>query len=353
MNKRTLFVLLGATVLCSCGSKKTDNENTVVKVKTSLVQEASGETGLSYPGTIEEMSGSDISFATAGTIKSLSIHDGQAVSAGQTLGVLDPTTTDNAIVMAASATQQARETLNQAEDAYTRMKSLHDKGSLPDIQWVEIQTKVSNARLMLKQAQASEQIARKGKTDTRLVAPFSGYISHKNAEVGQNVMPGVSVARVVKIDQVKVVLSIPEDEINNIKVGQQVRFSVASLGNESFSGTIQEKGVSADAISRCYKVKAVVSNGSHCLLPGMVCDASIIENTGTQQISLPANIIQIDIDNKPFVWTVSNGKAHKKFITLGDNIGNRVLIIDGLTVNDKVIISGQQKVYEGGAVKEN
>lgn len=352
MQKGTILIMLATTLICSCGNKGKQNEANIVKVKTAIVSETANANGLAYPGTIEEISGTDLSFATAGTIKSLNISEGQTVGAGQVLGTLDPIAMDNSITMAASATQQAKETLHQIEDAYARMKSLHDKGSLPEIQWVEIQTKISNARLMLKQAQASEQIARKGKTDTRLVAPFSGYISEKTAEVGQNVLPSVVVAKLVKIDQVKVCISVPEDEINNVRVGQTVHFTVASLGNEIFSGTIQEKCVSADPVSRSYKVKAVVANGNHRLLPGMVCDANILEKSRSQQITLPANIIQIDVDNKPFVWTIAKGKAHKKFVTLGENIGNRVVIASGLTTSDKIIVEGQQKVYEGGQVKE-
>lgn len=73
--------------------------------------------------------------------------------------------------------------LSQAEDTYRRMKQLHTAGSLPDIQWVDAQTKLSQARALVRQTRAAEAIARKGMTDTRLIAPFSGYISKKTAEV--------------------------------------------------------------------------------------------------------------------------------------------------------------------------
>jgi len=352
MQKRTLFIISMTALICSCNGKKEIKDTQSIQVKTTTVTQTFATNEITYPGTIEEESGADLSFASAGTIKSLNIHEGQNVSTGQFLGALDATTMNNGVVMAEATKKQAQESLAQAEDAYARMKMMHDNGSLTEIKWIEIQTQVNQARQMLKQAEASENIARKGSVDTRLTAPFSGYISRRSAEVGQNVLPGLSVARLVKIDNVKLVLSIPEDEISEVKIGQKVVFSVSSLGGQVFMGIIKEKDIAADPISRSYKVKALVENKDHCLLPGMVCDANIVSNDAQQAIVLPANIVQIDIDNRPFVWIAKNGKAEKTFISLGKNVGNNVIVTSGLSDGMKVISEGQQKVYNGAKIKE-
>ncbi|MGI6242489.1 MAG: efflux RND transporter periplasmic adaptor subunit [Prevotella sp.] len=352
MNKLNWTIALLSMVFLAtgCGKKKQDVEN-IVKVKTMAAGSMDFTHQQSYPGSIEEMSGTSLSFAAAGTIKSLNISEGQYVKAGQLIGVIDATTTGNALTMAKATTAQARESLNQAEDAYRRMKMLHDNGSLPEIKWVEVKTKVSQARQMLSQAQAAETIARKGLNDTRLLAPFSGYISKKTAETGQNVLPGQPVATLVKIEQVKVKLSVPEDEIADIKIGQELQFTVSSLGDNVFSGKVTEKNIAADAISRAYTVKGVVNNADHKLLPGMVCDVYTSGST-TEGVSLPANIIQIDFDSHPFVWVVQNGTVTKKTVVLGKNVGENVIITKGLEKGAKVIVSGQQKVSSGMKVQE-
>ncbi len=352
MRKRTLFIISMTVLMCSCTGTKEKKDTQSIQVKTTTVTHTFAANEVTYAGTIEEESGADLSFASAGTIKSLNIHEGQNVAAGQFLGALDATTMNNGVVMAEATTKQAQESLAQAEDAYARMKMMHDNGSLPEIKWIEIQTQVNQARQMLRQAEASEKIARKGSTDTRLTAPFSGFISRKNSEVGQNVLPGLSVARLVRIDNVKLVLSIPEDEISKVSIGQKVAFSVSSLGGRSFMGIIKEKDIAADPISRSYKVKALVANADHSLLPGMVCDASIISNDAQKAIVIPANIVQIDIDNNPFVWIARNGKAEKVFVTLDKNVGNNVIVSTGLSDGMKVITEGQQKVYNGAEIKE-
>lgn len=339
-----IFFVMG----CSHKNKQSDN---IVNVKTMTVSRLGISENSSYPGTIEEVDGTSLSFSTAGTIKALYIHEGQQVSAGQIIGVVDASTSANAVTMAKATTNQARESVRQAEDAYRRMKMLHDNGSLPEIKWVEVETKVSQAKQMLTQAQAAEQIARKGLSDTRLKAPFSGYIVGKNAEVGQNVIPGQPIAKLVRIDQVKVKISVPEEDLSHINVGQTITFNVSSLGKENYTGKITEKNVSADPISRAYTVKALVNNANRKLLPGMVCDA-YIHDTSTQAtgITLPANIIQIDVDNKPFVWVVEKGKAVKRMITLGNDAGENIVIESGLNEGEKVIIEGQQKVSNGQKV---
>ena len=75
-----------------------------------------------------------------------------------------------------------------------------------------------------------------------------------------------------------------------------------------------------------------------------------LQPTGQTIVKLPAEIIQIDADNHPFVWTVADGKARKTYVTLGQNIGDMVQIAEGLKAGDKVICEGQQKVSNGMTV---
>lgn len=90
----------------------------------------------------------------------------------------------------------------------------------------------------------------------------------------------------------------------------------------------------------------------HRLLPGMVCDVSVVSPGRAASASLPANIVQIDTDNRPFVWTLSGGKAKKTMIKVGGYAGDRILVSSGLRAGDKVIVEGQQKVSNGMKVSE-
>lgn len=337
-NKTCVMLLAGMLMLGSCGEKnRKERAVEPVNVKTMTVQQETADGLQGYSGTLEEMSGSSLSFASVGTLRSVSVGESQMVRQGQLVATIDETSLKSAHEAALAAKEQAL-------DAEQRMKLLHDAGSLPEIKWIEVQTQV-------RQAISAEKMAKKALTDTRLYAPFSGYVAEKQAEAGQSVAPGVPIVKLVRIDHVKVSISVPEEEIAQIHTGQSLQVKVPALGGKTFEAKVAEKGVTADALSRSYEVKGIIGNPQHELLPGMIAEVHL-GTMGTSQhkeqsITLPAEIIQIDADNRPFVWTVVDNKAQKAYVTLGQNIGDNVQISKGLKAGDKVICEGQQKVSNG------
>ena len=334
MKKVHFMMAAGALMaLCSCGEKKQTAEEQTVRVKVQQIQAeaVNGEQGFS--GTIEEQSGASLSFATSGTIKRIYINEGQTVGAGQLIAELDPTTMQNAYTISKTA-------LEQAQDTYNRMKELHDDGSLPEMQWIAVENQ-------LKTAVASEAMAKKTLTDTKLYAPFSGYIAEKNAEVGQIAAPGMSVVKLVSIGSVKVKISVPEDDVQRIKKGSSMKIIVPALGNRQFSGNVTERGVSADPRSRTYEVKATINNHEGQLLPGMICQAFTNYMQGATGVFIPANLVQLDSDNKTFVWVVNGGKAVKREIFISNETAQGAQVSGGLSDGDQLIVAGQQKVSNG------
>ena len=332
--------MMAATVLmalCSCGEKKQAAAEQTVRVKVQQIQAeaVNGEQGFS--GTIEEQSGSSLSFATSGTIKRIYVSEGQTVGAGQLIGELDPTTMQNAYTISKTA-------LEQAQDTYNRMKELHDDGSLPEMQWIAVENQ-------LKTAVASEAMAKKTLTDTKLYAPFSGYIAEKNAEVGQIAAPGMSVVKLVSIGSVKVKISVPEDDIQRISKGSSMKIIVPALGNRQFEGRVSERGVSADPRSRTYEVKATIANHDGQLLPGMICQAFTNYMQGATGVFVSANLVQLDSDNKTFVWVVNGGKAVKREIFISSETAQGAQVSGGLSDGDQIIVAGQQKVSNGMKVE--
>ncbi|MGN1264876.1 MAG: efflux RND transporter periplasmic adaptor subunit [Muribaculaceae bacterium] len=304
-----------------------------VKVKVMKVAAIAQSGVRQFSGTVEESSGSELSFASIGKVSQIRVEAGQRVRKGDLIAALDEATLQNTHLAAASM-------LEQAEDAYRRMKQLHDSGSLPEIQWVEVQSK-------LKQAQSAEAIAKKNLADGRLYAPFSGVIASKNVEVGQNVMPGMPVVKLVTIGTVKVKVSVPEGEVADIAIGQAANVEVMALGGKTFQGKVTEKGIVANSLSRAYEVKASVNNPNGELMPGMICSLTFSKHNDSAAIVLPCPVVALDSNNQPFVWVNEKGKAQKREVTTGALTRDGVTITSGLAVGDEVIVEGQQKVSNG------
>lgn len=326
-----ILCLLALTV-AGC-KEQVGQEKSPVKVRVMSVERVLTEDGLGrFSGTVEESSATTLSFPVSGTVQRICVEAGQRVSKGELVAVLDEEVLRNDYDSAAAM-------LEQAEDAYSRMKQLYDAGSLPEMQWVEVQSR-------LKQAQSAERISKKNLVDGKLYAPFSGVVSEKNVEVGHNVMPGVPVVRLVAVNDVKVNISVPENEISHIVIGQSVCVIVPALDEKTFYGKIVEKGIVADPISRSYDVKALIDNPSGELMPGMICTLKVLSEE-YEAIVLPINVIQTDEANRCFVWMNDGGRAMKRVVGIGRLERGGVQITSGLAIGDEVIVEGQQKVSEG------
>lgn len=126
-------------MVAGCGKDAKPERPTVVKVRTTKVQRATGAVGKSYMGTIEEEDGTAVHFNVMGTVVKVYVDEGQFVRKGQALAEVDGYTVRNAHEMSLS-------TLRQAEDAYRRLKDLYEKGTLPEIKMVEMETMLAKAR---------------------------------------------------------------------------------------------------------------------------------------------------------------------------------------------------------------
>lgn len=332
-------MVVAATWLCvACGSKESEQagEAGAVVVKETTVGASGLTADYNYSGTVEEDNATLLSFATGGTITSIRVKVGDRVGKGQLVATLDPTALKNNHAIALAAKQQA-------EDAYQRMKQLHDKGSLPDMKWVEVQSQLA-------QATSAEQIARKQLADCNLYAPVSGTVSDKLAEQGQNTAAGYPVLKVVTTSAMNVRVSVPESEIGKVSTGQHADILVPALSDRHFSGRVCEKGVVADPVSRSYSVKVRIEGADASLLPGMVTKVSMDERTSSDAIVIPARLVQLGDDNTAFVWIDNGGKAERRTVELGEFTAQGVRVVGGLRQGDRLIVEGQQKVCNGTKV---
>ena len=197
---------------------------------------------------------------------------------------------------------------------------------------------------------AIEEVARKNLDDCKLYAPFSGIISEKMAEVGQNIMPGLPVVKLVTANQLKVKIAVPETEIAAIATGQKATITVSALNGRVFAGTVTEKGIVANPLSRSYDVKIRVDDADKELMPGMVVEA-VLSGTGMGTLHvIPAHIVQLDEQNRSFVWVNAGGKASKRIIQCGGFTSEGVIVLSGLEESEEIIVEGQQKVCENTSV---
>lgn len=321
----SLTILLFLISACGHDSTDKDRSRAAVRVKTLTVTNNGAEENYPYSGTVEEESGSVVSFSTAGTIRTLTVSEGDRVAKGQLIGTLDDGSLRHAYEI-------AQATLNQATDAYNRMKLLHESNSLPEMKWVEVQNKLS-------QAENAVEIARIALDDAKLYAPVAGVVAEKMASVGQTAAPGMPVVKLVDIRFVKVTISIPENEISKFSPGATATITSKASPGVVYSGKLVEKGVAANPLSRAYSVKYQVDNSEGRLLPGMICDVVTDNVSSSDGIILPVPAVLLAADNSRFVWLDSAGVAKKRVVRPGAMLPEGIMIESGLSSGEKVIVA--------------
>jgi RND family efflux transporter MFP subunit len=307
-------------------------------VETHLVSPALADDAQTYVGIVEEHEGTAVSFTGMGVVKRVLVSEGQAVGRGQLIAEMDETQARNLLNGAEAA-------MNQADDALKRYKMLHDNGSLPEVQWVEIQSKVA-------QAKSQYEVAKKNLADCRLTAPVNGIIGKKLVGAGETALPSQAVVTILDISSVKVKVAVPEAEISAITASTPSTIVVEAAQTTVNGGQI-EKGVQADALTHTYDVRINVQNANRKLLPGMVASVKFVTD-GSQSIagkSLPVTSVQKSADGSLFVWTVAaDSTVHRSKVSIGETNGNHVAIKDGIDMGQRVVTEGYQKLSEGTKV---
>lgn len=336
--KKCMWMLLAVVLVSSCGQKKEHQEKAPMRVKTLVVSPGLVDKAQTYVGIVEEREATAVSFTGMGVVKRVLVNEGQAVSRGQLIAEMDDTQARNLLSGAEAA-------MAQANDALERYKMLHDAGSLPEVQWVEIQSKVAQAKSQL-------EVAKKNLADCRLTAPVGGIIGQKQVGAGETALPSQSVVNILDISSVKVKVAVPESEIGRIHSDTHSTINVEAIGR-SYEGGRIEKGVQADALTHTYDIRIHVVNSDRKLLPGMVASVRFLQE-GSQSISsrmIPVTSVQKKADGSLFVWIVDQQKkAHRTTVTIGGTNGNYVTVIDGLNMGERIVTEGYQKLSEGTKV---
>ena len=356
MKRSILGLLVGIYTVCSCSDKKEVVVKTPTRVVTEVASASAGNSGQTYVGIVEEEEATAVSFTGMGVVKRVLVSEGQPVSRGQLIAEMDDTQARNLL-------SGAEAQMNQANDALQRYQMLHEGGSLPEVQWVEIQSKVAQARSQL-------EVARKNLSDCRLVAPVGGIVGRKMVGAGETALPSQAVVSILDISSVKVKVAVPETEVSAITATTPSTILVDAIGR-IFEGGRIEKGVVADPLTHTYDVRIRVANGSRQLLPGMVASVRFgsvateghgsmaTEGHGSDALDadrhgaplVPVTAVQRRADGTLFVWTVSqDSTAHRSTVSISQTVGNRIAVTTGLNCGQRIVTEGYQKLSEGTKV---
>ncbi|HEX9879100.1 MAG TPA: efflux RND transporter periplasmic adaptor subunit, partial [Candidatus Binatia bacterium] len=217
----------------------------------------------------------------------------------------------------------AKQDVERAELAMRRVEE-EAKRTESGLREAEVQLAVAQADLAAAEADLAR--AKKSLADTRVRAPFAGIISEKKVTLGEQVNPGTVLFRLAEIDQVKLLVRIPPEDIAFLRTGMEADVTI-SVAPTALPGRVAHIGPRADPETRSFPVEVLVTNRADAqLLPGMFARARIPVRTYPEAILIPrSSVLSLSGKTIAFVANSDSGAAELKRVTVGRTFGSRHL----------------------------
>ena len=198
-------------------------------VKTAAVQYGELRKTVSATGSLSAIDNVDISSKITGRIVQVNVAENDHVTAGQLLVKLDETSLKQTELQKKAQMEDCLLTLN-------RDQALLDRGAIA-------QQTYDTALMNYKVAKAAYDAAVANTNDTNIYSPIDGYVIGKPTPVGQTISSGISTPQVImsiaNLDKMQIEAMVDESDVGQVRVGQQVEFTVDSFANETFTGTVR------------------------------------------------------------------------------------------------------------------
>jgi len=251
-----------------------------------------------------------------------------------------------------------------AESEFARIKSLLDQKVVSQSEFDQRRTQLEATQQQyeaarngaaqqyqsLQAARARVALARKAFADTVVRAPFNGVVAQRLVSLGDYVTKGMKVAVVVRINPLRVKLTIPEQFVAAVGTGQTVGFVVDAYAGRAFEGKVRYVSPALQADQRALTVEAVVPNPTGELKPGLFATARIVQPAATPGILVPATSIQTTAGTGR-VFVVTGDRVEERIVTTGQTVGDLIEVTKGLKAGERVATKNVGQLADGVRVR--
>lgn len=355
--KKMFWLMAVASVLTACGGKGErpsfgDNEYPVTTVATS-----SATMKTTYPATINGIQDVEIRPKATGFLVKTCVTEGQQVSAGQLLFVIDNETAQAAVRQAQAAVTSAQTQVNTAKLTYDNSKQLRESNIIGDYELQTSENSYRTAQASLAQAQASLASAKEALNFCYVKSPSNGVVGtlpFKNGALvsGSNVLTHVS-----DISKMEVVFSLTEKDVLAMSQGEgglrgqldafpPLKLQLADGSIYQHEGKVVSASGVVDAATGSVQLQAHFPNPERLLKSGG-SGAIIVPKNAEQAIIIPQNVVS-EVQDKKFVFVLGkDNKVKYTEITVDpQNDGRNYIVTSGLNVGDKYVTNGITKLQD-------
>jgi multidrug efflux system membrane fusion protein len=289
-----------------------------------------------------------LAFRLPGQMLGRSAEVGSRVAAGQPIARIDARDAGLAEAQARAQLAQAESQATLAEAELQRFTELRAKNFISQAEFDRRAAQAHQAREQVSAAHAAAMQAANQIGYTVLTAPHAGVITALEAEVGQVLAAGQTVARLARPEQLEVAVSVPEHRLREFTGGMRYEIRLWSAPGASYAGRLREISPVADPATRTYAARIALQGEDSRLGIGMTAELRVRgEGGSTPRLPLSAVFHQ---DGKPAVWVVAGDQVRLVAITTGEVRGNDVDVVAGLEAGQRVVTAGVNRLEPGQRV---
>ncbi len=209
-------------------------------------------------------------------------------------------------------------------------------------------------RAGVKAAQTQVDQAQKAVSDTVVLSPISGFVSERNADVGEFISPNTpnaKLATIVRTSTLRVKIDIPEQNVGKVATGQGISIQVTAYPDRKFAGTIVRIAPSLNPTTRVLNVEAEVQNVEGLLKPGQFATVRITQSKPEPAVMIPAIAVRT-VGETNSVFVIKEGTAREVIVQLGLLENDMIQIKRGLIEGDTVAITNVNQLSDGIFVRQ-
>lgn len=291
-------------------------------------------------GSLEAENEVDLVARVAGPLEELLTEEGRRVQRGDLLARID----DREL---AAQLEVARVRLDESEQSYARVRSLHDNQLVS-------QEALDQALASLQAAKGEHEQLRIQLDYTRITAPFSGLIVERYVKLAQQIGVGTELFRLSDFDPLLCRIQVPERELRRLRPGQKAEITVEAWGERRFAAHVLRVAPVVDSASGTVRVtlqmdEAVV-DGEQLLDPGMFASVYLEMETRSQTVTIPRRALNQDTLTDSVFVVGSDGAAERRDVQLGLRNDRFLEVLSGVEAGEPVIIVGQDGLSDGTPV---
>ena len=312
-------------------------------VSTMVIATTEWQPKLTSVGNVRAFRGVELSTEVAGLVASVPIKSGQDVKEGELLIKLNDSS-DVAQLNSLKALADLAKVINERDRQQLAIQAISKN---------VVDTSAADAKS--KQAQVEQQTALVAKKN--LKAPFSGRVGIVSINPGQYVNSGDKLLTLQTLDPIFVDFNLPQNNAEQIQVGQVVEVTTDAFKDASFTGKITAVSPKVDTNTRNIQVEAQLANPDKKILPGMFANVNIKLGDQVKLLTLPQTAVTYNPYGSTVFLAKPSGKKDKQgkeileaqqvFVTTGATRGDQVAILKGVEDGATVVTSGQLKLKNG------